>query len=1223
MATNTLPPQQKKGNFLSGSISRRASSSSISLSASPKLSPQGIGYSPTNVPAGSGISKTLRSLLPFSGNTKNATTSTSTPTKGPFSGFGTVRKSMARERERQASLSTDATPVVSIGHLQVEEQVPFRRSVSLSRLEKPLPMHPDALFSGEVHMQASERDLGYVLRSPSPVPPLSAELSTIIEADSSGVSKNIPVLLESVSTNQQSPPPAIQRDLLFVEPRVDRLRSGEQSPQVELDPDSSALDLPTDELAEEVREALRKSGSSGGSGKNWFSTDVVIDERRNTHFASSTLNMATVDPDLLALLSPNTATGKDSSPAELDPIDHVSFSPSRATRIRQASSFLPRLRSSNSPSPSPTTPHFSIPHSSPTKASPSTPRANTFNPRIPPSPTLPPPSPSSPRLASSITSTPPRSGLTHASARGTDATSISVALSTPIARRPRTNIFTHLTRASSDVKTPSSTSRLGPRALRQAIHGMTSSDRPHTPNRPLEDANGIQFGRGSLDSRRPQQAGSAAREIGLGRPSLDTPRLNTAAWRVRQRTRSSTSPERAMDLDSSPSPEVPFQGESRHRPSFDSARPSLDTSSRPGSVARMRERERERDQRPPSLRVIDASNDRISPGESDFRTRKRSLSVQEKLHTAAARTQLGSASEYGAGPSRPGSSLSGYGHGARRALGYDPDDPGSVSGGPGPKMEWLGPRTTRAFRDAGLLDFERSRDSPASKSGDGSDSTERILSLRRDRSGSMAASSPLVGQIHGLGGHTTRRSASEYNPAHGRPSSRMGYSEVGGVASTSSARRSSGSFSLYGAGNSAYGQGHQGLLDSPTFTLSSSSRERDTPKSSTSTAPTSVSESFGYPSRERERDKEEVREMKEKHATEMAALLSALSDSQRTVRMLREENGQLRDRFDHFTGVVRENENLRQACAELENACMALRGECTELHHELAAMKNRRALPKLAPSWSEGSARSGSRTPNGKFGQNSPLSMYSTPQFSTQRSREDEDDGLPDSKEDTVYDNTMIIHDDSIDGDDNQDEEDTRTPRYDSEPMTHNTHDPARGLAASHKSTSSLTPTHIRRLSNSSSIFPTVPSNMTMLLHDDGTALADMNRTSADNSQFHFSFPASPAPPIARSAIASPSPSTQATMPTSQPKSHTPSLPPVAFRDFAGPSHRSNKSINSTSSISPTTANFSIMSSSPKSLFLRPEHELLLGDMESLDLGIRGTDNVESSQQARADDDAW
>jgi hypothetical protein len=39
--------------------------------------------------------------------------------------------------------------------------------------------------------------------------------------------------------------------------------------------------------------------------------------------------------------------------------------------------------------------------------------------------------------------------------------------------------------------------------------------------------------------------------------------------------------------------------------------------------------------------------------------------------------------------------------------------------------------------------------------------------------------------------------------------------------------------------------------------------------------------------------------------------------------------------------------------------------------------------------------------------------------------------------------------------------------------------------------------------------------------------------------------------------------------------------------------------------ISPTTAEFSMVTTgSPRSLFLRPEHEVLLGDLESLDLGV-------------------
>ena len=86
-----------------------------------------------------------------------------------------------------------------------------------------------------------------------------------------------------------------------------------------------------------------------------------------------------------------------------------------------------------------------------------------------------------------------------------------------------------------------------------------------------------------------------------------------------------------------------------------------------------------------------------------------------------------------------------------------------------------------------------------------------------------------------------------------------------------------------------------GLMESPTFTASSGSRDRDTatPKSSISAGPISLADSFGYLGLDRERDRdrelEMAREMKERHGTEMGAL----SDSQRTARVLREENSDL------------------------------------------------------------------------------------------------------------------------------------------------------------------------------------------------------------------------------------------------------------------------------------------------------------------------------------------
>jgi hypothetical protein len=138
-----------------------------------------------------------------------------------------------------------------------------------------------------------------------------------------------------------------------------------------------------------------------------------------------------------------------------------------------------------------------------------------------------------------------------------------------------------------------------------------------------------------------------------------------------------------------------------------------------------------------------------------------------------------------------------------------------------------------------------------------------------------------------------------------------------------------------------------------------------------------------------------------------------------------------------------------------------------------------------------------------------------------------------------------------------------------------------------------------RRLSNSSSIFPIPASNMTLLLHEDvtstlGSITSCRSITGTEHSQYGFSLP----PPI-RAAAASSSTSSQRI------KTHVRSLsqsPPISYHNFTG-NILPNSSVISVGSISP-----SMVTGSPGSLFLRPEHEILLGDMESLNLGVRGED---------------
>ena len=453
--------------------------------------------------------------------------------------------------------------------------------------------------------------------------------------------------------------------------------------------------------------------------------------------------------------------------------------------------------------------------------------------------------------------------------------------------------------------------------------------------------------------------------------------------------------------------------------------------------------------------------------------------------------------------------------------------------------------------------------------------------LLRDRGSSTSgvlSPSPLgVGNpVSTLTRISSLRSASEYNPTYGRSHSRLTLSEAG----TGLGMPRRGSESYCCASTSSYGRSE--LMESPTFTVSSGSRERDTPKSSVSTAPTSLADSFGYlgrdrserdlnreRDRDREREREEMREMKEKHGTEMGALLGALSDSQRTVRMLREENSDLRDRLERLTVAVQANLELRQVCGDLQSECSNLRRENTDLRRELVGL---RATNSLAHSWIGNST--GLRTPVPRVANRSPLTRNFTPRAVQQEE----------------YDATFIDHGSQVEN----------HLHYLS---SKDSHKHGAGPSDITLPSSSTSTTHKRRLSNSSSIFPIPPSNMTLLLHEDATSTLGSIGSSDNRSSFEYGFSLPPASICANSSSSS-----------SQRKTHVRSLshsPTVSDRNFGGGGSGNLPNTSVTSSVgnmSPSTANFSMATGSPGSLFLRPEHEILLGDMESLDLGIQAGD---------------
>ncbi len=65
--------------------------------------------------------------------------------------------------------------------------------------------------------------------------------------------------------------------------------------------------------------------------------------------------------------------------------------------------------------------------------------------------------------------------------------------------------------------------------------------------------------------------------------------------------------------------------------------------------------------------------------------------------------------------------------------------------------QWLGPRTAKAFRAAGLLDFDREQEQDRDRSADFSDATTRL------RSGSVGGRSVAVAVRAWFGGYRRRR----------------------------------------------------------------------------------------------------------------------------------------------------------------------------------------------------------------------------------------------------------------------------------------------------------------------------------------------------------------------------------------------------------------------------------------------------------------------------------
>jgi hypothetical protein len=372
-----------------------------------------------------------------------------------------------------------------------------------------------------------------------------------------------------------------------------------------------------------------------------------------------------------------------------------------------------------------------------------------------------------------------------------------------------------------------------------------------------------------------------------------------------------------------------------------------------------------------------------------------------------------------------------------------PTRPSSAMSARRPTAEWLGPRTAKAFAAAGLLDQEM-----ASRGNAGGSS----------RYGSMKCT-------------IEQDPRGQYNAP-----SRMAFSEASG--STSSwgrSRSASRTLTMSEVGGA--------LTDSPTY-----SPTPRTTFSGGSTAPTSISASSSVT---QSSFQVAVQSMREKHGVETEALLSALSDSQRATKMLREENMELRARIQELEGALN---HMRRRSASPQPPAKLSR----MVYQRLSQSSLESGLPKRPQS-------------------------HLQAQF--------------------LHPNVDVIPT-------------SVTLERDTSP------NPFKETPSSQR----------RRLSTTSSNFHLPPSNMSMLMHD-----ADLPQRSEGFSSRSVSPP-------------------------------SPTL--IIPKRSSSLRHTHNRSMSSGGNISPLTANFS-MTGSPGSLHLRPEHEIHLGDMASLDLAMVGDESSE------------
>jgi hypothetical protein len=124
--------------------------------------------------------------------------------------------------------------------------------------------------------------IAFTLRTPSPGPALSAVLSTIIEADNSGVSKHIAANSSPTTTTNHK--------------TISSQEYNTHTHLHEFDMDGSAMDLSTTHLADLDRDAIREGDFLKDQWLNADKAAIIIDGDEHPDMADTTFiwNLSTV-----------------------------------------------------------------------------------------------------------------------------------------------------------------------------------------------------------------------------------------------------------------------------------------------------------------------------------------------------------------------------------------------------------------------------------------------------------------------------------------------------------------------------------------------------------------------------------------------------------------------------------------------------------------------------------------------------------------------------------------------------------------------------------------------------------------------------------------------------------------------------------------------------------------------------------------------------------------